>query len=70
MRMTALRLDIASRCGCASRDPDVPDAAGPVELGVRLARVGGQRLGDRDAVGDGAVREVEIHGMLSRGIEP
>ena len=51
--------------GVGEHDPEMLDAAGPVELGVGLAGVGGQGLGDADAVGDGVLGEVEVHGAVS-----
>ena len=41
--------------GVGEHDPEMLDAAGPVELGEGLAGVGGQGLGDADAVGDGVL---------------
>ena len=51
------------------RDPDVPDAAGPGELGVALALVRGQRIGDADAVGNWILRQVEVDGRFRRRAE-
>ena len=47
-------------------DPDMLDAARPVEFGVGGALVGGQGAGEGDAVRDGGGREVEVHGVVSR----
>ena len=43
------------------------DGGGAVELGVGGALIGGEGVGDREAVGDGGGREVEVHGRGSPG---